>query len=132
MFVEDRDHRLLVGDVGFDKADMRVAQNIVDVRQISGVCQLINDDDPGVGARQDMAREVRAYEPGAARNDHCVNQARISSEKMYCRLSNLRRASQLSRLIAAKVFNNQASAGWTTYGTWRVAIFILSGRRNAT
>jgi hypothetical protein len=27
-------------------------------------------------------------------------------------------ASQQSRLIATEVFNNQASAGWTTYGTF--------------
>jgi hypothetical protein len=41
-------------------------------------------------------------------------------------------ASQPSRLIATKGFNNQASAGLTTYGTWRAAIFIVSWRRNAT
>jgi hypothetical protein len=36
---------------------------------------------------------------------------------MYRRLSDLRKTSQPSRLIATKGFNNQASAGWTTYGT---------------
>jgi len=50
-------------------------------------------------------------------------------QKMYRRLSNLRMTSQPSRLIATKGFNNQASAGWTTYGTGRAAIFILSERR---
>jgi hypothetical protein len=87
MLVEYRDHRVHVGDVSLDEADARIAQNVVDVRQIPGVCQLVNDDEPGVRERQNVAREVCAYESGAARNEHCVNQAIISPEKSWVRIT---------------------------------------------
>jgi hypothetical protein len=74
VFVEDRSHRVFVGDVRFDEMNAGTAQRVFNVRQIAGVCQFINDDEPGVGSLQSVAREVRAYEPGAACNNHRVNQ----------------------------------------------------------
>ena len=37
---------------------------------------------------------------------------------MYCRLSKAAEASYPSRSMTTKRINNQASAGWTTYGTF--------------
>ena len=35
----------------------------------------------------------------------------------------------MSRSVTTKRLDDEASAGWTTYGTSRTAIFIVSGRR---
>ena len=43
---------------------------------------------------------------------------------MYRRLSNLRTARLMSRLVDAKPLDDKASAGWTTYGTWRAAMLL--------
>jgi hypothetical protein len=49
---------------------------------------------------------------------------------MYRRLSNLRLTQLMSRSITNKRPDDEASAGWTTYGTSRAAFSFISGHHH--
>jgi hypothetical protein len=74
MIAKQRLHRFAVGDVGLHEPDARIAQRLRQIRRVSRISQLVENDEPRTGLRQRTAHEVRADESGAPRNDECVHQ----------------------------------------------------------
>ncbi len=70
---EEVPHRQPVGDVGLDEREARVLAHRVEAREVSGVGQLVHDDQPVLGRLQRVADEVRADEarpPGHQQRRH--------------------------------------------------------------
>jgi hypothetical protein len=66
---KQRRHVLPPGDVPLDEGEPRVVLHVLEAREVAGVRELVEDDDPSRAVLQRVANEVRADEPGAAGDD---------------------------------------------------------------
>ncbi len=69
VILENRCHRIFVGNVGLNELHAAVFQRVTKTGQISGVSQFIYDDQPSAGFRKRVPGKVRADETRASGHD---------------------------------------------------------------